>query len=64
MTETLTAVTLADIGYYSRDLDIGNFGWHRLLLPELDINNGHETSLGFFFFFFFNKRELGVCICW
>jgi hypothetical protein len=57
--------TLAGIGYYSRDLDISDFGWHRLLWLEF----GHqqfwpkvatmaETSLGFFFFQKI-KRELG-----
>jgi hypothetical protein len=73
MTETWTVATFADIGYYSRDLDIDDFGWHQLLwpkfghrqlCPEAATMAGIRPTMGTkplwgFFFFFFNKRELG-----
>jgi len=34
MTETWTSSTLSGINYYGRDLNIGDFGQHKLLWPE------------------------------
>jgi len=74
MTETWTVATFADIGYYSRDLDIDDFGWHQLLWPKFGHRQlcpeaatmagirptmGTKTTLGFFFFFFFQQKRIG-----
>jgi len=45
MAGTLTSTILAGIGYYGRNLDIGNFGRKRLLLPIMSI----KPLLAFFF---------------
>jgi hypothetical protein len=72
MTETWTVATFADIGYYSRDLDIDDFGWHQLLWPKFGHRQlcpeaatmagirptmGTKPLWGFFFFFFFKRSS-------